>query len=54
MRAVLSFILLLVGGLLIGVTVEDSIIGSSIVKGLGTIFFIGFLKMVPKNNRNLS
>lgn len=54
MKAMVSIILLLVGGFLIGVTVEDSIIGNGIVKGLGAIFLIGFMKMIPKNNRNLS
>ncbi|MBT2680444.1 hypothetical protein J7E38_15645 [Bacillus sp. ISL-35] len=54
MRALVSFILLIIGGLLIGVTVENSLIGNSIVKGIGALCVIGFLKIVPRNKDSLS
>ena len=53
MRAVLSFILLLAGSLFIGVTVENSIVGNSIVKIIGALCLIGFVRMFPKSNHNL-
>lgn len=53
MRALLSFILLLVGGLLIGVTVKDSIIGTSVVKSIGALCLIGFWRTSPKSEDNL-
>ena len=53
MRAILSFILLLVGCLLIGVTVEDSLVGNSIVKTIGALCIIGFTKIFPYKKNNL-
>lgn len=54
MRVLVSLILLLLGGLLIGITVEDSLVGNSIVKGIGAVCMIGFLKMVPRKKDSLS
>jgi hypothetical protein len=53
MRAMLSFILLLAGALLIGITVENSIVGSTLVKAIGTLFMIGFLGTFPKKEGEL-
>lgn len=53
MRAVLSFVLLLAGGLCIGMTVENSIVGNSIVKAIGALCMIGFWRLFPKRNDNL-
>ena len=53
MRVLVSFILLVIGSLLIGVTVEDELIGNSIVKGIGALCIIGFLKIVPRKKDSL-
>lgn len=53
MRGILSFILLLVGGLFLGITVEDSIVGTSIVKGIGALSLIGFWRLFPYRKRDL-
>jgi hypothetical protein len=53
MRAVLSFILLLVGGLFIGVAVENSIVGTSVVKSIGALCLIGFWRTFPKREDKL-
>ena len=53
MRGILSFILLLIGGLFIGVTVDDSIVGTSIVKGIGALCMIGFWRLFPHKKHDL-
>jgi hypothetical protein len=53
MRGILSFILLLVGCLFIGITVEDSLVGNSIVKTIGALCIVGFLKIIPRKNHDL-
>lgn len=53
MRGILSFILLLIGGLFIGITVEDSIVGTSLVKGIGALCMIGFWRLFPFRKRDL-
>lgn len=51
MKALISFTLLLLGSLFIGMTVQDSIIGNSIVKILAALCYIGFWRMIPKNKK---
>ncbi|MBT2692749.1 hypothetical protein [Bacillus sp. ISL-55] len=53
MRAVLSFILLLVGALFIGVTVEHSLVGNTVVKAIGALCMIGFFRTFPKKEDKL-
>ena len=53
MRGILSFVLLLIGGLFIGITVEDSIVGNSIVKIIGALGMIGFWRLFPYRKRDL-
>jgi hypothetical protein len=53
MRAVLSFILLLVGALFIGITVDNSIVGNTVVKAIGALCIIGFVRTFPKREEKL-
>ncbi|MBT2642801.1 hypothetical protein J7I80_11230 [Bacillus sp. ISL-41] len=53
MRGILSFILLLIGSLFLGITVEGSIVGTSIVKGIGALCMIGFWRLFPYRKRDL-
>lgn len=50
MKIIMGFFLLLFGGLLIGTTVDHSIIMNYILKGVGALCLVGFSKMIPKNN----
>lgn len=51
MRIIVGFFLLLLGGLLVGTTVDDAIIMNCILKGFGVLCLIGFSKTIPKNNK---
>ncbi|WP_176167204.1 hypothetical protein [Mesobacillus jeotgali] len=54
MRALVSFILLIIGSLLIGITIDDSLIGNSVIKAIAALCMIGFFKMVPRKKDSLS
>jgi hypothetical protein len=54
MRLICGFFLLLIGGLLIAITVDNSIIINCILKVLGALCFVGFIKISQKDkNTNL-
>ncbi|GAM16664.1 hypothetical protein [Mesobacillus selenatarsenatis] len=53
MRAIFSFILLLAGALLIGITVENSIVENTVVKAIGALCIIGFVRTFPKREDKL-
>ncbi len=51
MKTLLGFILLLLSGFFMGgLTIQDSIIGNSILRIIGVICITGFYKTLPKNN----
>ncbi|ALC91622.1 hypothetical protein AM500_18900 [Bacillus sp. FJAT-18017] len=51
MKTLFGFFLLFLGSLLLGTTVENSVIGNTIVKTLGVICFIAaYDKLIQKNN----
>lgn len=50
MRVLFSLFLLLLGSLFLGITVDNSIVGNSIVKIFGASCLVGFWKTYPKSN----
>ncbi|PAE21562.1 hypothetical protein CHH80_06605 [Bacillus sp. 7504-2] len=50
-RTLFYLLLLLFGSLLLGITIDDSIIGNILLKVLGALCFVPFLKTWPKENR---
>jgi hypothetical protein len=50
MKTLLGLFLLLVGGLLVSTTVENSFIANSILKIIGVLCFVGISKTMPKDN----
>ncbi|SLL36428.1 Uncharacterised protein [Mycobacteroides abscessus subsp. abscessus] len=52
MRILFSFFLLLMGGLFMGITVDNSILGNIIVKNNWSNMFCGFLKNISERKWN--
>lgn len=50
MKILFGFFLLFIACLFWGITVEDSIIPNIILKGLGFLCIMGFVKTIPKDN----
>jgi hypothetical protein len=53
LRGILSFILLLLGSLFIGITVENPIVGNSIVIIIAALRMIGFWRLFPYKKPDL-
>lgn len=51
MKTLLGFFFLLLSGFFMGgLTIQNSIIGNSILKIIGVVCIVGFYKTLPKNN----